>query len=344
MYVPATCRGSARAGTRTARGRSSGSWWTRNALASSDTPGRVLEAADRDRALGQPRLRVREHRTVAQDLVDRRVEVLVAVARVDLVAPAAPTTAGSRASRSNAHASCDAVVSWPATSAVISSSRSSSADIGEPSSWRACSSIARMSSPSGSPACSAARRSCNQLEHQLVGAPRERVEPVHRPHPPGDPPQRRQHRQRALAEREHAGQRVAQLVEPRSLLEAEDGAQDDLEREALQPRVQRHGHARAARSRSRARRAASSCRSAAASSRRGRRAASACAARGAAPSSSRITELRPTSGSSTRAPSPGCTRVRRRHEQLLDVGGIRQDHERRLERQLHRDPLSVAAP
>ena len=45
--------------------------------------------------------------------------------------------AGSRLSRSNAQASVEAVVSWPATSSVISSSRSSWSDIGEPSSWRA---------------------------------------------------------------------------------------------------------------------------------------------------------------------------------------------------------------
>ena len=55
---------------------------------------------------------------------------------------------GWRTSRSIAQASDVAVVSWPASSNVISSSRSSSSLIDEPSSWRACSSSDRMSSRS----------------------------------------------------------------------------------------------------------------------------------------------------------------------------------------------------
>ncbi len=62
-----------------------------------------------------------------------------------------------RTSRSTAQASDVAVVSWPATSSVISSSRSSVSSIGEPSSWRARSSRERMSSRSSR--SSAVRRS-----------------------------------------------------------------------------------------------------------------------------------------------------------------------------------------
>ena len=58
------------------------------------------------------------------------------------------------------------MVSWPATSSVISSSRSSWSDIGEPSSWRAASSIASTSSRC---AVASAASLVDQLEDQLVG-------------------------------------------------------------------------------------------------------------------------------------------------------------------------------
>ena len=44
----------------------------------------------------------------------------------------------------------------------------------------------------------------------------------------------REQGERALAELEDRGQTVAQAVEPRALVEPEDGAQDDLERQALE--------------------------------------------------------------------------------------------------------------
>ena len=63
---------------------------------------------------------------------------------------------GLRSRRSNAHASAVALVSCPAVSSVISSSRSSRSVIGLPSSWRACSSSE--STSSRSPASGSARR------------------------------------------------------------------------------------------------------------------------------------------------------------------------------------------
>ena len=50
----------------------------------------------------------------------------------------------------------------------------------------------------------------------------------------------------------------------------------------------------------------------------------------------------PTVGSSTRAPSPGWIASGEAMNSSLDLVRIGQHHERRLERQLHRDPLAVA--
>ncbi len=124
-----------------------------------------------------------------------------------------------------------------------------------------------------------------------------------------------------------------------ALVEPEHGAEDDLERQVLEPRVEGHRLLASASRRARARSARSSARRAAASSRRGRPAAAACAARGGSSSSSRITECLPTTGSRIRAPSPGWIASGGGGQQLLDVRRIGQDHERRLERKLNRDRL-----
>ena len=141
---------------------------------------------------------------------------------------------GARGSRSNAQASEDAVVSCPATSSVISSSRSSWSDIGEPSSWRASSSIA--STSSRSPRARARRSSISSKISASTSLLQRRGS---RPNGPTALEQRlasrsgggRQQADRLLAEREHLAEPVAQRVEPRAGVEAEDGAQDDLERQ-----------------------------------------------------------------------------------------------------------------
>jgi hypothetical protein len=88
----------------------------------------------------------RQHGPQPQRLLDRRVDVGV-LARGDLVAQPGPG-GRVRRRRSIAHDSEVAVVSWPATSSVISSSRSSRSLIGEPSSCVAETSRERMSSRS----------------------------------------------------------------------------------------------------------------------------------------------------------------------------------------------------
>ena len=153
-------RGTARAGTRTDRDRSRG----RAGRGRRSRPGRrrlVGPAADLDRLLHQPRRGVGQHGPAAQRLLDGRGEVGVAVAARRSRRPAGEH-GGSRARRSNAQASSEAVVSWPATSSVISSSRSSCGDIGEPSSWRASSSIESTSSRSRVVVGRGARRSARR--------------------------------------------------------------------------------------------------------------------------------------------------------------------------------------
>ena len=118
-------RGSARDGRRRARGRSPGRGGRGRRWATRQTPGGVAPPADLDLLHDQPRRGVGQHGPAAQGLLHRRGQVGVAVAAGDLARSAASSTAGVRTRRSNAKASCDAVVSWPATSSVISSSRSS---------------------------------------------------------------------------------------------------------------------------------------------------------------------------------------------------------------------------
>ena len=83
----------------------------------------------------------------------RRDSVIIArryssLARRELRRAAASSCAGWRSSRSKVQASAVAVVSWPASSSVISWSRSSSSLIAPPSSKRAATSAERMSSRS----------------------------------------------------------------------------------------------------------------------------------------------------------------------------------------------------
>ena len=129
-----------------------------------------------------------------------------------------------------------------------------------------------------------------------------------------------------------------------ALLQAEDRAQDDLERQRLQARVQRHRLAarpaldlRRPRPRPspRASRATCSPWKAGSMSRRWARWAS---------SSSRITELRPISGSRMRAPLPGCRTSARRREDLLDVVGVGEHDERRRGEQADREAPAEARP
>ena len=101
-----------------------------------------------DRLLHDP-ADVEDDRTDPQRLLRDRIEELVARGIACRAASAARTAlsriAGCRVSRSNAHDSPVAVVSWPATSSVISWSRSSRSVMGSPSSWPARTSIARAS-------------------------------------------------------------------------------------------------------------------------------------------------------------------------------------------------------
>ena len=100
-------------------------------------------------------------------------------------------TAGFRSSSSNAHASPVAVVSWPATSSVTSSSRSSLSVIASPSSSRASSSIENTSSRSARSGASrrraisskissstAARRSSKRWPAPLPKRPPERASAI----------------------------------------------------------------------------------------------------------------------------------------------------------------------
>ena len=83
--MPGARRGSAPAGRRRGRGRSTG----RGAPGRRSPRGRrrvrVVPAADRDRLLDQPRRGVRQHRPPAQGLLDRGRQVVVAVVGVELV-------------------------------------------------------------------------------------------------------------------------------------------------------------------------------------------------------------------------------------------------------------------
>ncbi len=180
----------------------------------------------------QPGLGVGENGPVAQDLLDwwpsgRRPRDRRAP-RTGARARSARARAAQIPRRAARPSSRD-----PATSAVISSSRSSAGLIGEPSS---CSGVQKQrehvlafARPRGG-ARRSARRSSRPRGH--AAGPDERS---------GRAGQQSRwawkHRQWVLGEREHLAQEVAQLLELCAPLQPEDRAQDDLERQALKPGV-----------------------------------------------------------------------------------------------------------
>ncbi len=200
---------------------------------------RVGPAADLERHLHEARLAVRQHRAGgagspgSSPSGSRR--------RRSRARPRARRArAGCGRAARSAQASDVAVVSWPATSIVSSSSRSSCEDIGEPSSWRASSSIVRTSSRSPG---SARRSSISSNRSRSVSAWR-RSNSANGPtrlstfagRPSGSGGMRLIGRSpKASISREP----VAQSVEPGARVEPEHRPQDDLEREPLHPRLQR---------------------------------------------------------------------------------------------------------
>ena len=182
----------------------------------------------------------------------------------------------------------------------------------------------------------------DQVEHQRVGAGLLRDEP-----PQGREPaagvllQRGQHRQRALAERQDVGERIAELVEVRALVESEHGAEDDLERQPLEAGMERDrllerpgvelalgqlGH-----------QAGHALHPLAVECREQQLALLEVGAlveqdHGVA-SDQRLEDARALAG---------VEHVRRRLEQLLDLLRVGEDHERRLEREANGDPRAVA--
>ena len=180
----------------------------------------------------------------------------------------ASISSGWRVSRSSVQASPVAVVSCPASSSVISWSRTSRSLIAEPSSKRTCTSSEQMSSPG-------ARAPRGDLGHQpRVDLRRHLGQALQRLAAP------EQHRNLQLR-RDRRRQQVAQQVVQRVALgHAEDRAQDHLERDLLHRRMHRerlaHGPARRARARRRRRRPSRRP----ACGRRGTAAASPCGATG----------------------------------------------------------------
>jgi hypothetical protein len=144
---------------------------------------------------------------------------------------------GSRARRSNAQASCEAVVSWPGherghqlvAQLLCAHRRAVLVPRGEQQSEDVIAAVLL------------AAALLDQLEDELVDLLAEPFEAGHG-REPGEPNGRRwQQRQGTLAEREQAREQLAQGVEPCASLQPEHRAQDDLQREPLQPRVQLHG-------------------------------------------------------------------------------------------------------
>ena len=194
---------------------------------------------------------------------------------VDLCNAARASRPGCGASRSKAHASAVALVSWPAVSSVISSSRSSRSLIGLPSSWRAASSSDRTSSRSPASGFARAgggsrRRRARRPRHASAGTvptgssgPRSRRRNgIHicTPRCLGQPRQQR-----------------AEAGQPLLAAHTENGPQDHLERDRLHARPQLERLAHAASARPRARRSRRSGRGSGAPPRRGTEAAAACA-------------------------------------------------------------------
>ena len=173
----------------------------------------------------------------AQRLLDDRVAV-TSCRRCAPPRSGARAPPGGASRRSIAHASPVAVVSWPATSSVSSSSRSSSSLIGSPSSSRASSSSERMSSRS---ARSAARAALGDDPPQLgvdgsIARCRERRdERVRRARASPGRAARPGRRTSASIRAE----RAAQALDLGAVGDAEDGAHDHVERDRLRVVAQR---------------------------------------------------------------------------------------------------------
>ena len=134
-----------------------------------------------------------------------------------------------------------AVVSWPATSRVRSSSRISASLIGLPSSWRAWSISERTSSRSAR--SSAARRS--PISRAISSSTRSHPAPEggDRLDAVGADQQHRQQQPRVGRQVEEVAQGLAQRLHPGAVVDAEDGLDDDLQRDRLHPRPQLVGDA-----------------------------------------------------------------------------------------------------
>ena len=179
-------------------------------------------------------------------------------------------------------------------------------------------------------------------EDDLVGLAQLAVEAPQSRHPAQRPLQRRQHRQRALGEDQHLGEQVAQAVERRPLLQAEHHPQDDLERHALQARVQRDGLV----GRPRGHLALGQL------GHQPGETLHALAVEGRQQQAALLQVIVLVEQDDRVAPDQrledaralaGMQHVGRRGEHLLDVARVPQHHERRLERQPHGDPLAVRA-
>ena len=243
-----------------------------------------------------------------------------------------------------AQASAVAVVSCPATSSVISSSRSSSSVIGLPSSWRACSSSERMSSRSSRSAARAAL--ADLLVDQLVGRrsrpPRTGWSAASRCGPStasiasgaGSSPH-----SSALAEAPRAGDRAAFVV-----LHAEDGADDHLERDRLHRGARRSRAARRpALDLRRLRPRPSSARSRACAP-RGRTAASACAGTCARPRRAAAPSGAPAAAAARRWPRRRGAPARRPVKTCLIASGSARNTQVPSLRDPQREHVAVAPP
>ena len=216
--------------------------------------------------------------------------------------------AGWRASRSSAHDSAVAVVSWPATSSVTSSSRSSASVIGEPSSsWRAPSSIESTSSRSAT--SGAARR---RAISSAITASSSRITRAVLGDAAGCPSARR--RRAARAARASWSSRASTSARPRRRSSPPPCSETPkIARMTISSvircmrRPRGDDLARRARRRSPPRRPPSSARRRPSSARRGTAAAAACAGSCARASSSSSTEFGPTIGRRIPFASPACS-------------------------------------
>ena len=255
-----------------------------------DVGARRQDVAVDAQLLGQPAPGERHDRPQAQRLRSRRRAGTSSPARLG-VEPL--ERGGWRSSRSNVQARPVAVVSWPASSSVMSWSRISASSIGSPSSKRAATSSERMSSPRIG---RAARRSRSRAARRSrAAAPRSAsasraADGAISSTPNWSPTDEVSASRRAS--------RSASRVAARRVGDAEHRAQDHLERDRLHPRVQRERLARRPRARRRARPPRARSTRTRACARRGTAAASACAARGARGPRAAAPTAAPTIGSS----------------------------------------------